>query len=70
MSNLLSESLEAVGAVLTREALRARPSSLWRYRELLPYEDEERVVSLGEGLTALLDCPRLAAEFGVERPQI
>ena len=39
-------------------------SGVWRYRELLPFEGQERkIVSLREGNTPLLDAPR-AAEYG------
>src|SRR5262249_3136693 len=40
-----------------------RPETLWRYRELLPYFDETDLVSLGERMSPLLPCPRLASEF-------
>jgi threonine synthase len=43
----------------------ARPSSLWRYRELLPLPLEEQPVTLGEGMTPLLPCPRLGRVFGL-----
>jgi threonine synthase len=59
--------LDAVAAAADRDALHGRPESMWRYRELLPYEDEASVVSLGETVTPLLDCPRLAQRFGVGR---
>jgi len=42
-----------------------RPSSIWRWRELLPVEDYSKIVTLGEGGTSLLECPRLAADIGV-----
>jgi threonine synthase len=35
--------------------LRSRPGDLWRYRELLPLLDFDRVVTLGEGFTSILD---------------
>jgi len=38
----------------------ARPLSVWRYRELLPLEDETNIVSLGEGGTTLNRCLRLS----------
>jgi len=50
-----------------RESLLRRPPSLWRYRELLPVEDEMRVVTLGEPMTPLLDLRRLGAEIGMPR---
>ncbi len=58
--------LEAVGRALTKEMLRDRPSTMWRYRELLPVPFEREPVSLGEGQTPLLTCPRLAARYGLE----
>ncbi|MDR3366977.1 MAG: threonine synthase [Prevotellaceae bacterium] len=39
---------------LTKEGLKNRPSSLWRYREFLPVEDEQNIVTLGEGFTPIL----------------
>jgi len=59
--------LAAVGRAASRAQIAARPASLWKWRELLPYERDEDVVSLGEGQTPLLDCPRLAARIGVRR---
>ena len=54
---LVRYDLAAVGRALARDDLAGRPSSLWRYRELLPVERDENVVSLGEGTTPLLPCP-------------
>jgi len=50
-----------------RCSLATRESSLWRYRELLPVEDEADIVSLGETMTPLIDCPRLARHCHVAR---
>ncbi len=62
--------LGAVGASVKRDSLRDREPTMWRYRELLPVRDDANIVSLGEGMTPLLDCPRLAARLGVARLQI
>ncbi|HEV3339774.1 MAG TPA: threonine synthase [Pirellulales bacterium] len=59
--------LPAVGRSLTKEALARRPPTMWRYRELLPPADDASIVSLGEGMTPLLPCPRLGAHFGLDR---
>ena len=59
--------LPAIGRALARHNLAVRPATLWRYRELLPVEDDASIVSLGEGMTPLLDCPRLAAHCGLSR---
>jgi threonine synthase len=47
----------------TWEDLRPRPD-LWRYLPLLPVAEED-LVTLGEGGTPLLSCPRLAADLGL-----
>jgi threonine synthase len=57
--------LEAAAGAMTREALRSRPPSLWRYHELLPVRDQAAVVTLGEVMTPLLSLPRLGADVGV-----
>lgn len=44
---------------------RGRPFKVWRYREFLPIEAEESVVSLGEGGTPLYRSRRLAEWVGV-----
>ena len=40
---------------------------MWRYRAVLPIDDTEQPVSLGEGVTPLLEAPQLAREVGVGR---
>jgi threonine synthase len=57
--------LEAVGRAVNRDQLAGRESSLWRYRELLPYADERQVVSLGETITPLVHCRALGERFGL-----
>jgi threonine synthase len=59
--------LERVRGALKREHLQARPANLWRYRELLPIENDANIVSLGEAMTPLLECPRLAKRLGIDR---
>jgi len=48
------------------ETIAARPPSLWRYREWLPFEGEP-AVSLDSGFTPLLEAPALARRLGVTR---
>lgn len=57
--------LSRVSSEFNKSALAARPSSLWRYRELLPYESESNIVSLGEAMTPLLDAPTLGKHSGL-----
>jgi threonine synthase len=59
--------LDAVGRAVARADLSARPATMWRYRELLPMDDDASIVSLGETMTPLLPCPRLGAALGLER---
>jgi threonine synthase len=42
-------------------------TGLWRYAAVLPIADPAQRVTLGEGGTPLLECPRLAADLGVRR---
>lgn len=50
---------------LDRQALAARPfESMWRYDDLLPFP-RTAAVTLGEGATPLVECPRLADRMGV-----
>ncbi|MGH7334931.1 MAG: pyridoxal-phosphate dependent enzyme [Candidatus Rokuibacteriota bacterium] len=48
------------------ETLRERPSTMWRYEELLPVAATD-AVSLSEGWTPLITCPRYGARVGVPR---
>lgn len=58
--------LAAAGRTLTKEALRGRVSSMWRYREVLPVRNDADIVTLGEGFTPLLHAPRLGARLGMK----
>jgi threonine synthase len=49
------------------EVFVSRPPSLWRYRELLPLPLDAEPVTLGEGMTPLLPCPRLGQSLGLRR---
>jgi threonine synthase len=48
------------------DTIAARPGSLWRYREWLPFEGEP-VLSLDSGFTPLVEAPALARRLGVGR---
>src|SRR5689334_4026138 len=58
--------LAAVSRALKKEMLADRPSSLWRYRELLPPVDDASIVTLGEGMSPLLPSPRLGKHFNLD----
>ena len=57
--------LARVRAAVQPESLAARPPTLWRYRELLPLPEGAEPVTLGEGITPLLPCPRLGKQLGL-----
>src|SRR5213082_3561376 len=61
---LVRYDLDGVRRALSREALAARPHTLWRYRELLPVRQPENVLSLGEVVTPLVSLPRIAGRIG------
>lgn len=63
---LVQYDLEAASRTMTKESLRLREPSLWRYREVLPVVDDENIVSLGEGMTPLLKVDRLASTLSVK----
>jgi threonine synthase len=54
----------------TRETLRDREPSLWRYRELLPLFPGESPVTLGEGFTPLIHATRLGPALGLSQLHI
>ena len=66
---LVRYDLTRVRAAVTREAVTARPATLWRYRELLPMTGES-IVTLGEPVTPLDEAPRLGAALGVPRLRV
>jgi threonine synthase len=59
--------LARIAAEVSRDKITRRPPSLWRYRELLPLPLEVEPVTLGEGLTPLVPCPRIGAQLGLPR---
>jgi len=59
--------LDAVRRAVTPEQLQGRSPTLWRYRELLPLPFDQEPVTLGEGFSPLLPCPRLGRELGLNR---
>lgn len=48
-----------------RDMIQIRPKGMWRWHELLPVQDPENIVSLGEGDTPLLRIPRVGNELGL-----
>ena len=64
---LVRYDLERASRTLTKESLKGRSADLWRYREVLPVELEENIVSLGEGWTPLLRAERLGERLGLKQ---
>jgi threonine synthase len=56
---------EAIGKVLSRAAIKGRPPTMWRFRELLPL-DGEPTVGPQVGGTPLVRANRLADALGVD----
>ena len=55
---LVRYDLDRARAALDRDVLEARPTDLWRWRELLPVRHSHNIVSLGEIETPLIPIPR------------
>jgi len=62
---LVRYDLDRAKQSLTKESLIGRRPDLWRYREVLPVEDDANIVTLGEGWTPLLHADRLGKAVGV-----
>lgn len=62
---LVAYDIDGIRRSVNPESLRRRPPGMWRYRELLPLPADQEPVSLGEGPTPLLSCPRLGGALGV-----
>ena len=64
---LVRYDLDSARRELHQNAIASGPRSLWRYAPLLPLQDLSNLVTLGEGMTPLLEVPRLADRIGAER---
>src|SRR5581483_8960614 len=64
---LVRYDLAKAAESLKREDLKNRPSSLWRYREVLPVVNDENVITLGEGWTPVIHANRLGTALGMPR---
>lgn len=62
---MVAYDLERAAKTLTRDSLAGREPSLWRYREVLPLDDERNKLTLGEGMTPLSKAERLGAQLGL-----
>jgi len=64
---LVRYDLARAKAEIAKSSFAGRVSSLWRYRELLPLQDDANLISLGEGYTPLLPAKKLAAAIGLRQ---
>jgi len=64
---LVRYDLEKAKTAFSKSSLQGRVASLWRYRELLPLQNDVNLISLGEGYTPLLDARKLGAELGLRQ---
>ena len=59
--------LDKVGREVDRDRLAARRGDMWRFAELLPVDDPQQIVSLGEGGTPLIRAANLQQRLGVSQ---
>ncbi|MBK8780770.1 MAG: threonine synthase [Anaerolineales bacterium] len=65
-STLISNyDIHAARQYVDRDEIQTRPKGMWRWHEMLPVQDPENIVSLGEGDTPLLRIPRVGNELGL-----
>jgi threonine synthase len=64
---LVRYDLDGIRRTTPKAVLAARQPTLWRYRELLPLESPDDIVTLGEGATPLVEAPTLGAQIGLHR---
>lgn len=64
---LVRYDLKRAKANFGKVFLDGRVASLWRYRELLPLQNDAQRVSLGEGYTPLLKARNLGDKIGLRR---
>lgn len=51
----------------TKEMLNGRKKSLWRYRELLPVQEEKNIVTLGEGFTPIVSLSKAGEQSDISK---
>ena len=64
---LVRYDLKKAKTALGKSSLAGRVASLWRYRELLPLQNDANLISLGEGYTPLLEAKKLGGELGLRQ---
>jgi threonine synthase len=64
---LVRYDLDGVRRAIPRAVLSARQPTMWRYRELLPVESPDDIVTLGESATPLIEAPTLGQQIGLRK---
>ncbi len=59
--------LEKIRSSLTKDEIKNRNASMWRYAELLPLENRNNIISLGEGWTPLIRMQALENIYPVKK---
>ncbi|UOF88983.1 threonine synthase [Fodinisporobacter ferrooxydans] len=62
---LVNYHLDELRRKLHPSDLLERDSTIWRYHELLPVEEQKHVVSLGEGMTPFIPMPKLGKDMSI-----
>ncbi len=57
--------IEAAKEHVTRTTFEGGTRSMWRFHAMMPVRDPRFITSLGEGITPLLDLPRLGRSLGL-----
>jgi threonine synthase len=60
---LTQYNLDELQKILNREQMTRRPRGIWRWRELLPVNDEKFCITLGEGDTPIIPLENLGGEL-------
>lgn len=55
--------LEGVARALQKTDLLDRPADMWRYGEVMPVAGEGEIITLGEGMTPLVNLPNLSRKY-------
>jgi threonine synthase len=63
---LVRYDLHSIKENVDKNVFKTREKGLFRFKELLPIEDEKNIVSLGEGDTPILKADRLGDKIGAE----
>lgn len=64
---LVRYDLERVRREWSRNSLDTAAANMWRYGPVLPVQNPDHVVTLGEGWTPLISTPRLGEQLGAAR---